>query len=286
MSGIEDRKEELMALLAWRIQRFTGLDSTSVRAERAQAILDSTLFTLEMGEDAGPRAEAGALCAGELPLRTVFEQGRRRISAKLRTARQLHRSVVRTMPPTQNECCRDTLLGGMAGFFKLYEPEFSAHEIHVTCDYPLYLPVEGRQGVDFITAYLDRILQENRFCSYFQPAALAHAWRRFGLGNTESIGNLFSPVFLSAVACILLRESPMELSPSPEGLLRLQEGLPTMSRERAEHLAAKSCDILAKGLSIHRTSLVRYLHKAVPTAAAELYLAAERGTLLRTFGIA
>ena len=286
MSGIEERKEELMALLAWRVQRYTGLDSSSVRAERAQAILDSTLFTLAMGEEAVPTPEDGVLAAGELPLRELFTLGQRRIAAKLRTARQLHRSVVRSLPPTENECFRDTLTDGMAAFFRLYEPEFSANEIHITCDYPLYLPVEGRQGVDFIEAYLERALQENRFCTYFPPAALAGAWRRLGLGNPDAIGNLFGPVFLSAVACIFLRESPMELSPSPAGLLRFQEGLPTMSRQRVETLAAKACDILAKGLAIQRSTLKRYLVEASRTAAAELYLAAERGTLLRTFGMA
>ncbi|NCB64180.1 MAG: hypothetical protein EOM52_11375 [Clostridia bacterium] len=279
MSGIEDRKDEVMALLAWRLSRFTGLDSTSVRVERAQAILDSTLFTLEMGERAVPAAAEGVIVDGEIPLRVLFELGQRRIDAMLKTVRQLRRSVVRTMLPTDNECYRDTLIDGMAAFFRVYEPEFGADLIHITCDYPLYLPVEGRQGVNFIKTYLDHALQENRFCAYFPPKSLHTVWKRAGAGNPESICNLFSPVFLSALVCVLVRESPAGLTPSPQGVSGLQHALRAMGRTQAEEVTAQACDVLVKGLSIQKSTLKAYLEQAAHKAAAELFLAADRGTL-------
>lgn len=284
MIGIETRKEELMALLAWRVRRYTGLDSTSVRAERAQAILDSTLFTLEMGEESLPAADSCALSTGEPSLRQLFELGQKRISAKGRTARQLHRSVVHTLI-SGNECYHDTLTSGMAAFFRHYEPNFSANEIHITCDYPLYLPIEGRQGVDFIARYLERALQENRFCACFPSAALDRVWRRFGLGNPDAFGNLFGPVFLSALCCVLLREDPAGLYPLLPGVLELQKKLGAMGRSRAEALTAQACQVMIKGLALRRRTLARYLAEASRTAAAELYLAAERETLPTALGL-
>ena len=58
---------------------------------------------------------------------------------------------------TPNGFWRSTIEGGINGFFRLYRPEFAAHEIHITADYPPLLGRPALQGVEFMERYLQEI---------------------------------------------------------------------------------------------------------------------------------
>ena len=60
------------------------------------------------------------------------------------------------MVNTDNELYNGTAYGGMAGFFKLYEPRFGAHHIHITADYPLRLDVAVTGSLQPFTRALAR----------------------------------------------------------------------------------------------------------------------------------
>lgn len=274
---LEGREEEVWALLAWRVKLWTGMDHSSVTAERAQHILDSLLVTLELGEEA--LQGNNALVQGQVPLEELFLLGRKRTNVKRKVARQLWRKVLDTLPPTDNLCCRETLRDGMAAFFRVYEPEFSPAEIHITCDYPICVPAEG-QGIVFIQTYLERAYQENLFCAPFDAQCLRQLWRRHGLG-AEAIGNLFTPVLATALGCVLMGEDPRALAPSASGVARLQQGLLVKSRAQVEDLVAQALVRLAAALGLERRTLIRYLERAAMVVAADVFHGVERLTLGR-----
>ena len=271
-SGIEGREEELWALLARRVRLCTGLDHSSVTAEKAQRILDSTLFTLALGEQALEEAEA--LAVGPPTLEALFALGRRRTEIKLRVCRALWRRVLDGAPSTSNRCYRDTLGPGMAAFFRYYDPEFSATELHITCDYPAWVPVEQRQGVAFIQTYLERVHRENQFCAYFSPGALRTLWRRAG-PRANDVANLYGPVLTTALTCVLVGEDPLALSPSPAGVLALQARLRPLDRANVERLVQAALATLYLGVIRPQPTLIRYLEQSIPAVAADLYLARE-----------
>lgn len=280
-SGIEGREEEVWALLRRRVALCTGLDHSSVTAEKAQRLLDSLLYTLALGD--AVLSETPALAAGSVPLEEVFRLGRRRIDSQRKVSKTLWRRVGDTLLPTDQLCYRETLLDGMAAFFRRYEPEFSAPDHIITCDYPLAVPPEGLEGVTLIQTYLERALWENRFCAHFPAPALRALWRRQGM-DRDSFCNLFLPVLTTALVCVLLREDPANLSPTHGGVVRLQAALLPRDLGQVEAMLREALTVLNDGLVLRGRPLIGYLEQALPAVAADLWRAKEGLNLAALLG--
>lgn len=51
---------------------------------------------------------------------------------------------------------------------KIYDPDFKAHDIKITADYPLYNNLIGKlDGVEFVKEYVYSIYLEDEFCGIF-----------------------------------------------------------------------------------------------------------------------
>lgn len=70
-------------------------------------------------------------------LKSVFEKGLQIVRRKTVVARHLQKQIADNLFETQNVYYRSTIVDGINGFFKLYRPQFTAHELHITVDYPV-----------------------------------------------------------------------------------------------------------------------------------------------------
>ena len=68
-----------------------------------------------------------------------LENGLKLIRRKMAVSRHLQKKVLEHLLDTPNVYYRSTIADGINGFFKLYRPQFSAHEIHITADYPVFM---------------------------------------------------------------------------------------------------------------------------------------------------
>lgn len=268
----------LALLLAERVRHYTGGESTSLRAEAAQCLLDSALLTVGLALKDLPTPSAAVAALKEVPLPELYTRGRKRISVKLRVARQLWRSVAETLPPTGPDVMRDTLLHGVAGFFKRYDPDYAAQELPITCDYPICCPVERLQGVEFMVEYLDRAKQENRFCARFAPDKLAALLRRTMGDYGVQIFNVFQQVYTAALGCVLMDADPARLSFSVGQVRRLQASLLVKSRGEIEALCRN-----ANRRLVPQGPERRYLDRAARLIAGSLCHGVEALTLDRIF---
>lgn len=269
-------------LLAQRTRRWTGGDSDSVRVEAAQALLDGCLYTvgLALKDLPGPDAALAALAGGDLE--GLYASGRRRINVKLKVARQLWRAVVHSMAEVDVEVYRATLLPGVAGFFKLYDADYAPQDIRITCDYPLCRPVEDLWGVEFMVAYLDAALQENRFCAKFPPPAVRALLAR-GLGAyREQVFNLFEEVFTAALGCELMGTDPAGLSWSARQVQDLQAKLLVWDRHQVEELVDAACGRLCGGLGV-TGAVRRYAEGCAGAVAGRVYHGVDGLYLARVF---
>ena len=61
-----------------------------------------------------------------------------------------------------------SLLGqGLAGFFRLYQPDDFPQELPISADYPVYQPITGVTGIEYMTQYLRCLAYENQFLLLF-----------------------------------------------------------------------------------------------------------------------
>lgn len=234
-------QSESLALLAAQTAVYTGGESSSVRTETAQALLDSVFYTLGIVLKGFPTPDAALQALKSRSLAVLLTEGQ----------------------------------DGIRGFFRLYRPALFANETHITADYPPLLPITGLCGFEFIERYLACLMAENRFLRCFQPkqvhlllCALPEDYRKTPM-------NLCLPVLTAALCCELTGQPPHTLACDREALARLLGGKSGAQNARLLYGAfAPLCAAL--GIS---PRVRAYLRRVIPQIAAALTRAAQNGTL-------
>lgn len=210
-----------MDIVADLAMDFTDGLSSSIRIEQAQEFVLSVFYTAGLALKACPSPDEAAFRLASEPLRTLYDEGTKIIKKKLVAARMLRGQVSKNIFAIKNEFYASTIIDGIRGFFKLYNPKFGAHETHITADYPTFLPINDLTGIEFIEKYLERIDIENRFCLCFDSTAASEMLhRRFGEENEtlsgltqaelsdklqEALSSVFSELQSSVPHCTITR---------------------------------------------------------------------------------
>ncbi|MDO4362349.1 MAG: DUF6179 domain-containing protein [Eubacteriales bacterium] len=278
LTGTEDRARigaECAALLADRTAKLTQGRSSSIRTETAQELASSILYTLSV--ELKSRADADAALSAVLhePLSGLYAAGLERILRMTAAAQVQWRHIGAELFETENVFYRATVIDGIGGFFKLYRPEFFAHETHITADYPPFPGLPEADGIEFIKRYLDRLEAENGFCRHFAPRRVRALLRGLDGGYAQAVMNIYEPVLVTALGCVLTGCDVGALCCDAEELSAVLRG-----RDRARLLSVLSA--AAEGLctGLDCTALERgYVMRSLPRIAGTLERALRWGHL-------
>lgn len=209
---VERVQMRCLPLIAKLAERYTEGKSSSIRVEKAQDILLSVLFITGLALKTFPSPEDALEALMHTDLEELWEKGLVRAHRKLFYCRHLQKRILEGLLDTPNEFYRPTVEEGIDGFFKCYDPELSAQEIHITADYPSCLGRPELGGVEFIEQYLRQIDAENAFCSCFRPLDIHRLLTALTPDYPGIPLNLFEPVLLSALGLVLTGHCPEKLN--------------------------------------------------------------------------
>ena len=248
---------QLPGLLRRMAAEYAGEGCGSLPVETAGEMLRSLQFAIGAALKGYAASEQAAIALKERPLNELYDEGLCRVRQKLRTVRLLQRRILSRLFQPPNGFWRSTIEGGVNGFFRLYRPEFAAHEIHITADYPPLLGRPALQGVEFMERYLQEIDGENAFLRTFPPRAVHRLLLDLSREYASAPVNLFEPVCLSALGLTLCGRSPLALDLTPDEVEKLARDFEnrTMIRPALENALNRLGD--RKGLEQSIISLSR-----------------------------
>lgn len=201
----------LWELLKKQAGKFNGIDSTSMSVERAQNILESMLYTLEVAIGGG--IERAALLQTDLT--PLLEQGRQILMRRKKEARVEWNLICRELPRVKNVYFLSTMKN-LGFFFEQYDIYYGAHEIPCNIDYWPLCPVsEPLKGVSYIEQYLHQIQMENDFLNAFDNRVVNCLHRHYVPDAAEALFNLCDPVLTNAIGLAMLAQEIMGLNISP-----------------------------------------------------------------------
>ena len=261
---------QLTALAAKQADTMLRGTTASIRAETAQMLFDSIMFTIGAGLKAIGSADAAVARIEAQPVQVLFEDGLRRVRELCADTHKLQKKILNTLFVTPNHFYKGTIADGIDGFFKLYKPQFAAQEIHITADYPVFTGRPDADGIEFIYAYLRAIACENAFLLHFSPANVHHLMLGVSQDYASCPVNLFEPVLLSALGLILVGKSPRGLNLETADLRRLQVMLAGLD---AHEIAGKLASAIEQ-LQTHFTfgaQTIQYIRTCVPKLADNLF---------------
>lgn len=215
---------QVIQLLDERIYKYNGADSSSIRKEIMEDINNSNYYTISVQLKTFKNPDEAVKEIKETALRDIYYKGRKRIDRILEIIKVMYIKVKRNILKTKNYTYNDTIIGGIQGFLKIYNPDFMAHDMKITADYPLYNNLIGKvEGAEFIKEYINSIYLENKFCNKFSNNKIECLLYGYSVEYENLIINIFEIVFLEAIACKLVKRNIYDLEISEIELNEIYE---------------------------------------------------------------
>lgn len=238
----------LWQLLARQAERYTMGESTSLRRETAQALLESIGLSLEAHFREQGLSPLGLLAEDPEELLRAAEKTVRR---QVERTRLLYSRACRCVLQEESLSLRETL-DSIGGFFRAYDPRFFAGEIPCDIDYQLSCPVdESLRGVWYLRAWLEQLVTEDAFLRRFDPAAVRRLLAAVcPEGHRELLVNLYEPVAAAALG-LTMTEGPLDgLSQTQAGWARLTALLEMPDGEKRRRTLEQAGERLARRLEL------------------------------------
>lgn len=254
----------LWELLRLQTEHYTMGQSTSLRADTAQALLRSICFSLDQLHQAQPERDL----LGEPPdvlLREAAENLRRQTAR----AQLQYRRACRCLYQEESLSLQETLRG-IGGFFHAYDPWFFAAELPCDIDYQLAYPVPNSLlGIVWLRDYLDRLLTEDAILRCFHPEAVRRVLAASCPDHRELLVNLYEPVAAAALGVTVTEGSLFTLDITAEGQAALTALLTPLSSTGRQLALERAAETLARRLELP-TSAAAYLREMALALAPRL----------------
>lgn len=277
-------KLELSALLAEQSDKLNGGRSTSVHVEEANELIKSMLFVIGIRLKAYKSPDEAAAAMKNVPVRQLFEKGIDNIRRRLIYSRRLHRRILKNLFYTPNIYYRSTVEDGINGFFKLYNPQFCAHEINITADYPVLFGRPQLDGIEFIERYLQCIEAENEFCVLFDSCDVHRLLLGVSRDYSSCPMNIFEPVLLSALALEVLGHNPLSLELSADDIQRLTRLMRGKSEPQIKNLLIEALGSFGLRFAV-APKLKSYAASCVTKLLPTVKYSVENGTADKIFAV-
>lgn len=269
-------------LLGEKVEGFNAGDSSSIQVEKAQDIMASILFTVGVSLKTWENPEDAAAALQERPICEIYQKGLKEIDSLVSTTKAVHTKLLRQLVDTENCFYRDTLADGILGFFKLYYPDYAAHEIHITVDYPLFNPIPNLAGIEFIKAYVEAACCENQFCSFFAVEDIHHLLRGYAEEYQGLLVNIYEQILTAAMGCVVAGVDCTGLDITDAGVQYLVQLFSGKSQEEILAVIAKAAEELNRRFRFSKP-LAEYVKDSLPLIARNIADGAKEQILDRIF---
>jgi hypothetical protein len=219
----------------------------------------------------------------ELKISEIYDDGRKRITSMMRTLKTFHSIVLKNMVDTNNYIYNATIIDGIKGFFKIYEPDYEAHDIRITADYPLCNLIKNFVGIEFIHHYLNSIHYENLFCRNFSSEAIHHLLSGYDRNYKDLVVNIYEIVLSTAIGCTLTKADVENLDLPQESTFYLYEILSGKSTAEIESLVRDAFEEIKQRFQIKDTMLVEYLKRSLSGISINIHNALDLHTIDKIF---
>lgn len=282
-SEMEYIQTQCITLLAKNTDRYNNGESSSVKIEVAETIMESNFYTIGIYLKSLPDIASALNTVKNDPISKLYQQGHRIINAKLNVAKHLYQLVCRTKLQSPNYTYNATIDEGIKSFFKQYNADYGAHETSTSIDYQLMNPVTDLAGVEYIIQYLKNLYMENSFCSKFDAAIIHEVMCGYDKGYKDLLVNIFGQVLQNALGCRILGKDILSLNILPVDIHQLKNIFINETNESIFLLLQQSAETVMKTLNIKSMSLNTYICASLPEIASRIQSAINTDTLQTIF---
>ena len=263
---IKNMQIQIFELLDERVYKYNGTESSSIRKEIMEQINASNYYTISLYLKIFNNPDDAVNMLKTKGLKEAYYSGRKRIDRLLNIIKVMYIKVKQNKLKTKNTTYNNTILGGIQGFLKIYDPDFNAQDMKITADYPLYNNLIGElEGVEFINEYVNSIYIENQFCNLFPSENIEHLLNGYSPEYEDLVINIFEIVLLEAIACKLVGRDVKDLELNECEFKRICEMFNGKSKVEIQTHIAKAYKEIQEELFPQNKELQKYIEKNLKT---------------------
>jgi len=277
-SEFEHIQLQSIQLLAKQTEYYTNGESSSVKVEIAQSILQSIFYCIGIYLKSFPDIDLSIDVLKQKPLSELFKDGKKLIVIQLESAKQLLASIQKDSIVTDNIAYNDTVPNGLTLFFSKYDIDFATHEIPASIDYPLSNDMNFSMplvGIEYIYNYLQILTLENDFCKHFATEDINQLLRGYDDHYQDLLINIFELVLTNALGSVLRNKNALQLNIEPLDREYLFEKLANLSKDKLDTILQSASKQLCIELNISDESLKKHILTTVINLSKKLRNALE-----------
>ncbi len=278
-------QSQCIEFLAKRCERYNGGDSSSIRVESAEKIMQSNLYTVGLYLKSLPDADRAAEELKTSAIPEMYKKGRELLDSRLHRAKNIYKLVQKNRINSPSYTYHATIDdAGLGVFFKAYDPDYGAHEIPASIDYQLCNPVNDLAGVEYIQQYLVKLFLENEFCGHFSAEDIHYLLCGYSEGYKDLLINIFTQVLTAALGCVLVKRCVVGLNIPRDEIQYLHD---RFSKDADNNLLAATIQNgagkMTKELGVKNPSLRKYIRESLPGVTVTIASALKTNTLDKVF---
>ncbi len=273
---------ELIDLMGKEVERYSNDESSSIRVEKAQELLQSITYSIGHFLKVTTDVTQSLDILKVEKISDLYYKGMKAVSDSKSKAELLLKNLQRNSLKLHNYAYQDTIFTALPEFFHNYNIEFGAHDIPASIDYPINEMSTELMGVEYICDYLERLTMEDGLLRNFTEAKINLLLRGFDSEAEHLLFNIFELVLNNALGCILLSKSSKELHISQEECQWLQEKLIKADYQELQIKLLEACDELSLELKLEEGP-ADYMKAAITMVARRLMNNLKTNTLNKLF---
>lgn len=197
---------QIMLLLKDLILKFTNGDSTSVKTETAEGLLNSLYYAIDAYTAGIEDAWDALMLLKSSRMEEIYQKGIAVISSCVDQAKILYKRLSGERLDFGTEAY-ENLFEDLSGFFGQYSILFGGHETNASFDYPLLFDDFDSRGILYVRQYLEKLDLETRFIRLFPKEEVVKLLRNHGRQNrihySKLMINMFELVLSHALFSVL-----------------------------------------------------------------------------------
>ena len=275
---------QILQLLDEIVYKYNGLDSSSIRKEILEDISNSNNYTIGVYLKTFRNPDEALKEIKDKGVKKVYQEGRKKIDRMLNIIRLMYIKVKQNKLNIENDTYNDTIIGGIQGFLKIYNPDFKAQDMKITADYPLYNNLIGKlDGVEFIKEYLNSLYLENLFCMNFSEEKIKYLLYGYSHDYQELIINIFEIVLLETIACKLVNRDIQDLAISTLELNELYKLFKNKNNIEIKNTVIKTYQRVLCEIGLDSNEYKKYIEKNLDNITQMIINAVKQKTLDKLF---
>jgi len=282
-SQVEQVQVKLMLLLSETILQYTRNESSSVKVETAENILQSILYNIDFYLMRFPSFEQAIDALLNMPLAELCIQGLKLVNQEVILAKQLLKEVQETKLPVSLIAYNDTIYKAISEFFSTYDAKFNAHDTQASIDYPLLFDDIHSTGITYIKRYLENLKLENELCSHFSLSninlLLEGYGRKYRMNYRDVLINIPELILKNALCLTIIGKQKDTLLMNKVECRYLESHLQNLSAQQLASLLQSAMRKLISSFSGTNLALESYVQPLINAFCPSFYNAVNQRRL-------